>query len=371
MLRPPRLPIPAAPARHETLASYLDRLAALHGMPVRELWDAVSSPVQGTKRRAVDGHAMAALTGRPIQHLAAALPQLRDPAPDWAAWRHEPQPGCLRCDARHDGGPVQRLLPHHRYVCPKHWYWIGPPDIGQAATPFGEDLRELVDAQTRHRRLALRHGPAAAFDAVLTGFLVCGHLWQNHQEHAALSVEQWKRRAEHLIPVNSELSRFSASRVFAAVYPEAVALAALIADPAWRSLASGGDDARNAFLTEVNRRLNLAPHYPEDGDPIRHWIKYDSGRPPSAPHKTFPDTPYYAATRPAQPKTQSSDRHERSAIWFAVNRRGGSVLLHHRHIRPVLVREWSPSMGGIAATIWASRSLTLPITRADRTAALR
>jgi len=360
MLRPPRLPIPAAPARHETLASYINRLAALHGMPVLELWDAVSSIVPGTKRRAVDGLAMASLTGRPIQHLAAALPQLRDPAPDWAAWRHEPQPGCPRCDARHDGGPVQRLLPHHRYVCTKHSYWIGPPDNGQAATRLGEDLRELVEAQTRHRRLALRHGTASAFDAVLTGFLICGHLWQDHHENAAISADRWKRRAEQLIPVNFELSRFSASRVFAAVYPEAVTLAGLIADPAWRSRASG-DDARNPFLTEVNRRLDLAPHYPADGDAIRHWIKYDSWREPSAPHKTFPDTPHYAATRPAQSKTQSNDRHERSAIWFAVNRRGGNVLLHHRHIRPVLVREWSPPMDGIAATIWASRSLTMPI----------
>jgi hypothetical protein len=39
----PRLPMPAAPARHETLASYLSRLAALHGLKPRELWDAVTT----------------------------------------------------------------------------------------------------------------------------------------------------------------------------------------------------------------------------------------------------------------------------------------------------------------------------------------
>lgn len=42
-----RLPIPAAPARHETLTSYLTRLAALHGLDSRELWESVSSPVLG------------------------------------------------------------------------------------------------------------------------------------------------------------------------------------------------------------------------------------------------------------------------------------------------------------------------------------
>ena len=28
-----------------------------------------------------------------------------------------------------------------------------------------------------HLRLLRRYGPAAAYDAVLTGFLLCGHLW--------------------------------------------------------------------------------------------------------------------------------------------------------------------------------------------------
>jgi len=36
-MRLPRLPIPVAPTRHETLASYLTRLAALHGLHPREL----------------------------------------------------------------------------------------------------------------------------------------------------------------------------------------------------------------------------------------------------------------------------------------------------------------------------------------------
>ena len=48
--------------------------------------------------------------------------------------------------------------------------------------------------------------------------------------------------AHRLIPHGSEHRKFSASRVFAAVYPEAVDLAALIASPAWRSRAAGNDD---------------------------------------------------------------------------------------------------------------------------------
>jgi hypothetical protein len=39
-----RLPIAVAPADHETAASYVTRLATLHGMPFAELWPQVSRP---------------------------------------------------------------------------------------------------------------------------------------------------------------------------------------------------------------------------------------------------------------------------------------------------------------------------------------
>src|SRR4051794_24099099 len=105
-MRVPRLPMPVAPAGHETVPSYIERLAALHGLHPREVWESISTPRAGSGRRDVVADRLAVLTGRPPTHLARALPELRDPAPDWTAWRHQPQPGCPRCDARHDGGPV-------------------------------------------------------------------------------------------------------------------------------------------------------------------------------------------------------------------------------------------------------------------------
>ena len=126
-----RLPVAVPPARHETVASYLARLARLHGLAPGELWHQVSSPQPRNRRRAIDPAQLAAITGRPAEHLARALPELCRPGPGWQAWRYQPQPRCARCDARHDGGPVTRLLPHHRYVCTRHRYWTGPPDAGQ------------------------------------------------------------------------------------------------------------------------------------------------------------------------------------------------------------------------------------------------
>ena len=111
-----RLPIAVAPAHLESVASYLARLASLHGLPLRELWEPISVPRPRSRRRDVLADPLAAVTGHHREHLIRALPELH-PAPDWSALRHQPQPGCPRCDARHPGGPVTRLLPHHRYVC--------------------------------------------------------------------------------------------------------------------------------------------------------------------------------------------------------------------------------------------------------------
>jgi TniQ len=108
-MHPARLPIAVPPARHETIASYLTRLASPHGISPGELAGQISVRAPGTARHATDPGRLAAITGRPAGHLGLALPELRDPGPDWQAWRHQPQPLCPRCDARHDGGPVTRL----------------------------------------------------------------------------------------------------------------------------------------------------------------------------------------------------------------------------------------------------------------------
>lgn len=362
-MRPPRLPITVPPARHETLASYLTRLAALHGLHPRELWGPVSSPQPGMTLRTMLVDRIAAFTGRPSTQLARALPELRDPPPDWTAWRHQPQPRCPRCDARHDGGPVQRLLPHHYYVCTPHQYWIGPPDAGQPATPMHDpDLTDVVSAQHRHNRLLRRHGAAVTFDAILTGFLICGHIWADRLNDWSATTNRWTHRGQTLIPVGLETDKFSAARIFAATYPEAVDLAQLIASPAWRSLAAGDTDQQQRFVNELGRRLGR-PDYqpPKNGDAIAHWMKYDSRRAPSRPHTTFPDTREHRSGRPATTSTQSLERHQRGAHWFAVNRRGGTVILHHRHIKPVLIRDWSQPMDGFTAILWASQTTSHPV----------
>jgi len=85
-------------------------------------------------------------------------------------------------------------------------------------------------------------------------------------------------------------------------------------------------------------------------------MMFDSSQPPSRPHQTFRDTRQDGSIHPPKVSDNSRGRHGRSALWFARTRRGGGSILHHRHIRPVLIRDWSPKMDGITATIWASQT---------------
>jgi hypothetical protein len=91
------------------------------------------------------------------------------------------------------------------------------------------------------------------------------------------------------------------------------------------------------------------------------WMNYVSRHPPRRPQMLLPDTCDYGATCPSKISGNIADRPERSAMWFSIKRRGGSVLLHQRHNRPVLIRDWSTPMDGITATIWTSRSMNNPV----------
>ncbi|YCK40238.1 hypothetical protein ACNF49_41090 [Actinomadura sp. ATCC 39365] len=362
-MRPRALPIAVPPARHETVASYLARLAALHGLDGDELWKRVSVPTPSPARRTIDIHQLSALTGRPPGHLAGALPELRDPPPTWEAFRHIPQLGCRHCDARYPGGPVFRLFPHHRYVCTRHQYWIGPPDINHPG-PHLEIFPDIVAAQRRHLRLVRRHGWASTYDAVLTAFMICAHLWEQDPDGnpgMALNQAVWNVRSFVFIPKNTEQETFSASRLFAAIYPEAISIAALLGSPTWRRLAAGDDEQLSRFTTEIGWRLGDPLYQPRgERDPIAHWIEQDCWRPPSPPPTTFAAAPGHR--RPGHLDTTvtraNRERHDKAVLWFSRKRRPGQVILHHRTIHPVVIREWSTLMEQFAGAIWQSQRTT-------------
>ncbi|MET9209815.1 hypothetical protein ABZW38_32355 [Streptomyces bacillaris] len=339
-----RLPDPVPPARHEIAASYISRLATIHGLDISHLWVQVTRrEASGGMRRVVVPEKLAALTGRDIHDLAGAMPELRDPQPNWAMFRHQPQVGCHLCDAKYPGGVVTRLLPHHRYVCFRHRTWIGPPDINGNAADLSL-LPAVVNAQRRHLRLMHRRGWALTFDAVLTGFIICGHIWDSPSRSEATDIRHiWEARALILIPPDEEVGfaylNYSTSKLFAAVYPQAVGIAILLASPYWRRAADQRYPGRDRFFEEISRRIT----YPYSDDPgasdaIAHWSDAFAWRPPSRPIRTHSPARSTGIVPPASETQLKRDLN--SGFHFASNRRVGSTLLRHNHIRPVIAREW-------------------------------
>ena len=346
---PPRLPLTVRPARNEVLASYLRRLAALNCLDGDQLWKRVTVPAGGSRRRP-DAAAVAALTGRPPAALAAALPELRDPASAWQSLRNVPQPGCPRCDAAHPGGQVYRLLPLCEYACTRHRYWIGPPDISRPG-PALPGLPEIITAQHRHLRLVRQHGWAAVHDAILTAFMICGHLWRWQIPGTAGNLPAWERRGQALIPPGRAAAQFSASRVFAAVYPEAVSLAAVLASPCWRVLATGTRSDIRMLAAEIGRRAGIPacrPH-PRDTQPAADH----SGDFYWRPVNCFP--PDLACRLPSKLGTvtpQSQAFLDRTAPRFQWDRHAGSIIVGHPCIQPVGIRQRSVLMEYISRASW-------------------
>ncbi|MBJ7004820.1 hypothetical protein JG491_32955 [Streptomyces sp. CRPSP2-6A1] len=137
------------------------------------------------------------------------------------------------------------------------------------------------------------------------------------------------------------------------IYPEAVALAPLIASPCWRRLAASADAEQARFFAEAARRVTYPCNEPDrGGDAVAHWALADSWRPSRplttyTPGRTRGTLPGLAANRLA--------RHEISAMWFSRSRRNqGRTLLFHGHLKPVLLRDREPQYVKWEGTIWHS-----------------
>jgi hypothetical protein len=192
--------------------------------------------------------------------------------------------------------------------------------------------------------------PATApitFDAVLTGFLICGHWWSKPAACDTSAWHDWVRRLDLLIPPGTENETFSTSRMFAATYPEAVKLAALIGSLHWRRLAAGTPDEQRRFTVEAGRRLGEPDYRPRVlGDALAHWIDADCWWPPSLPDRTYQHSRYFGGGTPPKVPAASHTRHANALWWFTRKRiagKAGGIFIGHRHLKAVLIRDWAPS----------------------------
>ena len=336
---PRELPDPVPPAPHQLVASYLDRLAALHGVSSYSLWKQVTDPAESNPAGLpAIPERLAALTGRSAHALAGALPELREPEPDWVMFRHLPQVGCHHCDARHPGGRVVRLLPHHRYACVRHQVWIGPLDIDRPADV--SKIPEITKAQKRHLRTVHRFGWNAAHDGLITAFVFCAQLWaeihrRSDQRHVG---RLWDSRTDLLIQPDKIWATYSTSKLFAVVFPEAVRIAPLFASPYWRKTAGSSEDSRLRFHSELIDRIGYLHETDQAVELIDRWAIGRALQPLRKPRLTY--TPGRKRITTAHLTLNRGRRHGKSAHWFAKKRQAGITILWHSHIKSAFELGW-------------------------------
>ncbi|MER6385475.1 Helicase associated domain protein [Streptomyces sp. NPDC001250] len=314
----------AVPVQGETTWSFLHRVAACYGLEVGELlawgwWQWVNPVIQSRCRRP-DGDVLlnvtaqaqvAAWAGVPVTHLARALPSWtagpasfgeRDRADrGWARWRVGAQAwgpvsfGCRLCAARRSSRMqrVWRYGQRWNRVCSRHGRWL--LDVGD-----GHDLeyldvsgcQELAAAQARWPRVARRAmsmgaGPGSVF--AVARAVVCGW-WQ---EEAFWQRERvWGQRLERVIldtsRRNEAVSEWPAAwwRLVArdaVEFPEVVAVAAALVDPALRLLVAGERSLlrrarrNDRFVTVLGDRLERGwlgeVEQPERPSALQAWMR--------------------------------------------------------------------------------------------------
>ncbi|QIS23532.1 TniQ family protein [Nocardia terpenica] len=278
------LPVPLRPFEHETLASYLHRLAAANHISETVLRHHLRVHLGSASSFNVDR--LAAAVGTPAPLLRYALPELRSSteetvmatagrAVDLA--RTNIRPACRRCAAaRGILEPLPRWHQPHHYVCLRHQLWIGPgvtsPDqqFDIAAVP------EIGRAQRRLLRLA-RHHNAEDFRTAHTEATRICRLWSTNSQYGT-------QRNRRLRALGHPRPPTSSPPLLAAAHPEVVALTGMFLEPRWRHLAATQDPRDlDQLCAEISRRIGQ-PYQPSSNrDPMTRWIR-EQDPPPISPH---------------------------------------------------------------------------------------
>lgn len=260
LVRPP--PRTARPFPDETLDSYLWRLGRANGLNPAYFTDYVKGA--GKRRPPFPPDAVIALSGQPARSMRYAILELCTPqelAVMHIAGRPRPDyarkgAACDRCAlARSPGARVERWMRAEDVICPRHRRWTagdGQVDLAghEAVIAAGELHRRVIRAQGR--------------DAARRAF-----------HRASEIVREWADRGAYKTRFEEQLRRFHGPgwslhrrdpTLLASLYPPAVDLARLLADPAWTALALS-PEGNAAFVAEVRRTVEPAYEW----NPRPYW----------------------------------------------------------------------------------------------------
>jgi hypothetical protein len=147
---------------------------------------------------------------------------------------------------------------------------------------------------------------------------------------------------------------FSHSRCYAAIYPEAVTVAGLLASPTWRAKGTApfGDpdtDDRWELCEQFGLRLGLHEYYPEDEKhPLHLWADHHAAEPYMSP-TTFPTRRLKNTDgTPPAPSTRALRKHHQAARYFAKKRYAANTLIYHHHTNAPIVETYYPRPGPYA-----------------------
>ncbi|MDX3588934.1 TniQ family protein [Streptomyces europaeiscabiei] len=269
-----RFPAPGvfcvAPLTGETTSSLISRIAGRYGMEAKTLrscwhWRNYPPGHDGGGARAdaevllnaAGRRLLAGLCGVQEDVLAQALPSwgqedaklpAAEAAGPAAAWRISGAVagpvafGCRLCTARRTGTAVRvvRYAPRWQRVCVRHGRWLLDADADQPLEHLGlRDLPEVVQAQRRWSGVARRAvrtgaGPERVF---ALAHAVVARWWEQafHWERETI----WPRRLHQVAGGNAgtDLERWRIVGRDAVVFPEVVAVADALLDPAMAQLA--------------------------------------------------------------------------------------------------------------------------------------
>lgn len=222
---PAPLPLPAVPVTGETLASFLNRLAAVNHVNAHAILEILPPWFRIRIRRHDDRwqhDKLAPWTGDALARLAvisgSGLQALRSALPAFGARSGQPAratTACRHCTAaRRIPQPVPVHLPAHHQICLRHGIWLSAdgPQFSVSACP------DILAAEHRARRL-LRQ---CTIEQLIYAKVQAAHApWKPAQP------APWKHRMQALIDSNPTTTR-SCPHAFllAATYPETITTAA-------------------------------------------------------------------------------------------------------------------------------------------------
>lgn len=252
------LPLQVLPVPNETLASYWAQLAEANW--TRESQIRYPSPWLHPYGRTEDvAEELSILTGLSPARLRNSLPELR-----WLRETGSPSPpretvhlikrrwACRRCTAARGRAQQVQIWDSyiHRQLCRRHSLWTGEAVKSPAEQADLHGMHSTVRSQEVHSRLIRRSG----IDLITECHRAVLPLWKffagQHYRNAPID------RRPTLVRPAGPRTRWG-PELFAAAYPEAVAVMAMATTPKWRSLLEHSMYPADVdrFLKELRRRL--------------------------------------------------------------------------------------------------------------------